>query len=156
MLIQRLISAILYVTIGALVFAGDPTLNSRLVRLQQYSSMGLPIKRYPDMGRYTVISWSKSPGETGDLYAYSRMNKAASPARRSCCSRTPPACLGGGWRQRPVTFFFSISSGGWEKIKLKLTALPCIFIYVVFRFNPIAFAIQREPACPSVPTIAIA
>ena len=67
-----------------------------------------------------------------------------------------PGLLGGGLASTAGNFFFSISSGGWEKIKLKLTALPCIFIYVVFRFNPIAFAIQREPACPSVPTIAIA
>ena len=43
-------------------------------------------------------------------------------------------------------FFFVIffkSSGGWGKIKLKLTTLPRISINVVCRFNPIAFAIQR-------------
>ena len=38
--------------------------------------------------------------------------------------------------------FFS-SSGGWEKIKLKLTTLPRIFIRVVCRFISVAFATQR-------------
>ena len=38
-------------------------------------------------------------------------------------------------------FYFS-SSGGWGKIKLKLTTLACIFVQVVRRFNSIAFAIQ--------------
>ena len=40
-------------------------------------------------------------------------------------------------------FFFSLSSGGWGKIKLKLTTLPRIFIRVVCRFNSVAFAAQR-------------
>ena len=38
-----------------------------------------------------------------------------------------------------------LSSGGWEKkkIKLRLTTLPRIFIRVVCRFNSVAFATQR-------------
>ena len=36
-----------------------------------------------------------------------------------------------------------ISSGGWGKVKLKLTTLPRISIRVVCRFNSIAFATQR-------------
>ena len=44
----------------------------------------------------------------------------------------------------PSYFFVRfLSSGGWGKIKLKLTTLPRIFIRVVCRFNSIAFAIQR-------------
>ena len=35
-------------------------------------------------------------------------------------------------------FFFFLSSGGWGKIKLKLTTLPRIFIRVVCRFNSVA------------------
>ena len=44
-------------------------------------------------------------------------------------------------------FFFFVSPGGWEKIKLKLTTLARNFICVVCRFNSIAFAIQRYLAC---------
>ena len=39
--------------------------------------------------------------------------------------------------------FFFFSSGGWGKIKLKLTTLPRTFIRVVYRFNSVAFATQR-------------
>ena len=52
-------------------------------------------------------------------------------------------------------FFFFSFSGGWGKIKLKLTTLPRIFIHVVCRFSSIAFATQRRRACPSLPAIAI-
>ena len=38
-------------------------------------------------------------------------------------------------------FFFFQSSGGWGKIKLKLTTLPRIFIRVVCRFNSVALAV---------------
>ena len=44
---------------------------------------------------------------------------------------------------RPTFYVLFLSSGGWAKIKLKLTTLPRIFIHVVCRFNSIAFAIQR-------------
>ena len=40
-------------------------------------------------------------------------------------------------------FFFLIPSGGWGKIKPKLTTLPRIFIRVVCRFNSVAFETQR-------------
>ena len=51
------------------------------------------------------------------------------------------------WRCCALSFFpssfFCLSSGGWGKIKLKLTTLSRIFTHVVCRFNSVAFAIQR-------------
>ena len=40
-------------------------------------------------------------------------------------------------------YIYILSSGGWGKIKLKLTTLPRIFIRVVCRFNSVASATQR-------------
>ena len=42
-----------------------------------------------------------------------------------------------------VLFFLFSSSGGWGKIKLKLTTRPRFFTHVACRFNSIVFAIQR-------------
>ena len=39
-------------------------------------------------------------------------------------------------------FYFFLSSGGWGKIKLKLTTLSRIFVRVVCRFISVAFAAQ--------------
>ena len=39
--------------------------------------------------------------------------------------------------------FFFFLSGGWDKIKVKLTTLPRTFIHIVCQFNSFAFAIQR-------------
>ena len=45
-----------------------------------------------------------------------------------------------------VLFYFILSSGGWGKIKLTLTTLPCIFIRVC-RFNSMLsiFHSDRKP-----------
>ena len=39
---------------------------------------------------------------------------------------------------KTFVLFFFLSSGGWGKIKLKLTTLPRIFIRVVYRFNSVS------------------
>ena len=40
-------------------------------------------------------------------------------------------------RNNLAFFFLFLSSGGWGKLKLKLTTLPRIFIRVVCRFNSV-------------------
>ena len=56
-----------------------------------------------------------------------------------------------------LSFFCRCPPTGWEKIKLKLTTLPRIFMHVLCQFDSIAFAIKLVLlACPSAPVVATA
>ena len=110
------------------------------------------IQQYCD-GTYSITRtcWSWFHRQT-------RKNKLRNfAALRHMCSYTRLHRLGmiAAWllsdNIRSSNFFCFSSSGGWGKLKLKLTTLPRIFIRVVCGFNSVAFATQRWLAHPSNP-----
>ena len=73
-------------------------------------------------------------------YGFSdRSDRFSSPSEELPVSLIP----GTFYEYAKLFFLYFSSSGGWGKIKLKLTTLPRIFIRVVCRFNSVASATQR-------------
>ena len=112
-----------------------PHLRKELIKLLEYSAP--PVK---SVGRLSTPN-----------LAWMRLKRPRTKAHKSTHARTLR------WR---VTVFFSeashlrcffliiLFSGGWGKLKLKLTTLPRIFIHVMCRFNSIAFAIKLYMSHP--------